>query len=352
MRLSLIAVLLLWSSLAWPQQRSDLAYSRNARSFETLQSSLLVKGMAHACLSMTLIPDSLPCQPAYTPFTKKSMLGMEVLLSNGYANLTNVQKLLDGRVSQDLVDTLFSNGQILQIEANADILFRSRYLNGRFTPATVKGFSVVRNEANPDVEIFAVEEKGFTFQSGAEIFENLYAGAQVRILSRKFIRQRFKLVELGTPAGKDLLKPKEQSATYFEPGLSYIFPVPWRPRFSLLVANLGSVSQEFQEFSVPVDPQLGFGISPPVYWGDLDLSLEYRSLSYEESDLEKLHLGSLYRFGSMSLTSGIDANGLSAGVFYALDQINSGIIFSTTRFVKADTEFFTQTVYVQLGWQI
>lgn len=299
-----------------------------------------------------IIPDGLPCNPAYTPMNTKPSLGAEILLSNGYSSLENMRKLLDSQLTQDLADTLFSKGKIIQIESNIDINFRSKYLSGQYSPTSIKGFSVIRNEANPDVDLYAVEEKGFNFQSGYEIFNNFYAGAQVRFVDRKFIRKQFKLVSLGTQEGKDLLKPKEQKATYIEPAISWTFAKAWKPRVSIMVVNLGTVSETHDELKSPMEPQVGFGFSPPVYWGDLDISIEYRSMNYDESDFDKLHIGSLYRFGSMFLTGGIDTNGISSGVYYSLDKLNAGIMYSTTRFVNDNEDFFTQTVYMQLGWQI
>jgi len=337
--------------LSLPSQAADLAFSRNARTFETQHSTLVMKGLAHSCLSILDIPDGLPCNPAMTPFNRKPVLGVEVMLSNGYPALNNVRKMLDGKITQELVDLLFAQGQITQIEANADVNFRSKYLNAQYSPISVKGFSVVRNEANPDIELYAVEEKGFTFQTGLPVFRDFYAGVQTRFLQRKFIRQRFKAVQLATQEGKDLLKPKEQSVAYVEPGMTYFLGQAWRPRLSVFVANLGFVSQEYAELSQPVEGQYALGISPPLPWGDLDLTFEYRSMNYQEEWAQRLRVGALYRFGSMYLMGGADANGFSGGVYYGLDKFNAGIMYSTTRYINED-EFYTQTVYVQLGWQI
>lgn len=333
-------------------QSSSLAFSRNARTFETQHSTLVMKGLANSCLTMPIIPDGLPCNPAMTSLNLKPSLGAEIQLSNGYSALDNVRKLIDGKITQELVDTLFAEGKIIQIEANADINFHSRYFSGQFTPISVKGFSVVRNEANPDVDLYAIEEKGFTFQSGYEVYKDFFAGLQLRTLSRKFIKQRFKLAVLGTQAGQDLLKPKEQNATYIEPGFTYFFSKDWKPRVSLFVANLGFYSQKYEELNTPVEAQVGIGISPPMTWGEMDLSLEYRSMTYEENDLKKLRFGALYHFGSMYLSGGLDSNGISGGVFYKLDKINAGIVYSTTQVTNQGESFYTQTVYVQLGWQI
>lgn len=350
-----VAVLLVFFTApsTYSQTSEDLTFSRNARTFETQHSSLIVKGMANACLTVASIPDGLPCNPALTPLNKRPNIGAELLLSNGYSALTNVQSLLNGTVNDELVDTLFSKGKIIQIEANIDINFQSRFLNAQYTPITLKGFSVVRNEANPDVQLYAVEEKGFLFQSGYELFKGFYAGAQARIVNRKFIRQRFKLVELATDTGKEKIKAKEQTATYIEPGFSYFFDTQWKLKISMFLANVGFYSKEYEELKTPVDPQFGLGISPPIGWGELNIQIEYKSLNYEEKEFShKLHLGTLYHFGSMYLSGGIDGNGVSAGVYYGLDKINAGILYSTTQLTNQDENFYTQTVYVQLGWQI
>lgn len=352
MRWQLGFVFLMFYAQLATAQTPSLAFSRNARTFELQHSTLVTKGLANACLTMPIIPDGLPCNPAMTPLKSKPSVGAELQLSNGYSSLENVRKLLNGKITQDLVDTLFSQGKIIQVEANASINFHSKYLSGQYTPLSVKGFSVVRNEANPDVDFYAIEETGLTFQTGYEVFNDLFAGVQVRAVNRKVIKQRFKLVVLGTESGQDLLKPKEQSVTYVEPGFTYFLGKAWKPRISLFFANLGYVSKKYDELPEPIEGQFGFGISPPMTWGDLDLSLEYRSMTYEERDLEKLRFGALYHFGSMYLSGGIDSHGISGGVFYGLDKINAGITYSTTQGLNQERSFYTQTVYVQLGWQL
>lgn len=339
------------SIMPWHESLAELAFSRNARTYETVHSSLVMKGVGHACLGLLVVRDSLPCNPAWTAFSKESDLGVSLLLSNGAAALDKVKPLLDKQITQEQIESLFKDSKVLQIEANADLYFRSKYLNGRFTPDTVKGFFVIRNEANPDIEIFAIEEKGFEFQSGIEVYSNLFVGAQLRFLTRNFIRRQFKLLDLATPEGSQLLRAKNQNATYLEPGVAYIFPGRWRPRVSVLMANLGWVSETFEELPNRAELQPGFGISPPLAWGTLDLTLDYRSLSFEEADLEKLRYGAAYHFGAMTLTAGLDANGLSGGVYYALLNLNAGLIYSTTKFLN-DDDYFSETVYVQLGWQI
>lgn len=330
----------------------DLAFSQNARTFETQHSSLMTKGVAHACLGLTTMPDGLPCNPASITRIKRPSFGFVALVSNGYSSVDAARKLLDNKISQDVVDSFFTKNRVLQLEGNVDLNFKSPKVNVQYTPVTLKAFSVARNEADPEVQLYVMQESGFTVQTGVELTRELSVGVQARILKRKFVRKRFKLTALGTQAGQDLLKPNEQSTTYFEPAATYEFSTTWRPRVSVMVANLGYVSQKYDDLPTPIEPQCGLAISPPLQWGDLDLTLESRSMNYLENAQKKLRAGAMYHFGSMYLTTGVDFNGLSAGVYFDVEKVNAGILYSTTRYFNDDDSFYTQTVYVQLGWLV
>ncbi len=334
-------------------QVSNLAFSRNARTFETQQASLVSKSMAFACLSLEVVPDGLPCNPAFTPLRKSAIFGVEGLLSNGYSTLSTMQKLLAGTIDQDLVNALFGPERVLQIEANAELDLVSHFLNARYTPASVKYFSVVRNEANPNVDLYAVQEDNFILQSGTEILKGFYAGIQIRNINRKFVKEQFSLLILSTDQGKLLLTPHNQQATYIEPGIAYVYDSLWRPRISAMIANLGVQRGDFTNLIEPIEGQYSLGMSPPLPWGKLDLEVDYRSMTYDEPGIgQRLHFGGLYHFGAMNLSGGIDYNGISGGIFYGLQQINAGITYSTTRVPWRSEDYFTQTVYVQFGWQI
>ncbi len=334
---------------------SELAFSRNARTFETTQSSLLAKGMAHACLT-SLLPDSLPCNPALTALIKKPRLSATGLLSNGYPTLERMKKLLGGDIQQETIDALFSSERVLQVEANAELAFSAKNLSAKYTPLAVRYFSVIRNETNPDVELYAVEEKNFTAQTGFEVLRRVYAGLQIRHVERKFIKKRFKLFDLATPAGKDLLKSQTETITYVEPGVFTALPSEWlgdwRWRGSLMLVNGGFAQEDHPDIEAAMELQGAIGFSPPMPWGKLDIEIAYRGLTAEEEASEKFRFGGMYQFGAMSVVGGVDSEGVSGGVFHGMDQLNAGIVYSTTQVPWRSLDYYAQTVYVQLGWQL
>ncbi len=54
----------------------------------------------------------------------------------------------------------------------------------------------------------------------------------------------------------------------------------------------------------------------------------------------------------MNLSFGLDNNGVSLGIFYGLEQVHSGILFSTTQLPWKEDDYFAQTVYLQAGWKL
>lgn len=332
-------------------QTPSLAFSRNARTFETQHASLLVKSLAFACLGLQEVADSLPCNPAMTSKATKGSLKAAGLISNGYSNLAKTRRLLSGNIDQPLIDDLFSDQRVLQVESSANVMFTSQYINSRYTPVSYKFFSVIRNDANPDVELFAVEEEDLAIQTGFS-YGDFDFGIELKKTDWKFIRQRFKLLSLGTQQGRDAIKPKKQTGYFIQPAINYNIPLSWSPRIAIQVVNVGTVDEKYEEFKHPTEMQFGFGITPPVPYGKLDILLDYKSLNYEEKAADKIHLGALYKYGAMNLGFGLDSNGGSIGVFYGLEQINAGILFSTTQLPWREDDYFAQTVYVQVGWQL
>lgn len=333
---------------------STSAQARTARTFETINSTLIQKSMAHSCLALTTLPDGLPCNPAMTSLAKEKTFRAQGLISDGYSSVKNLKNVVDGEVTQEMVDGFFSKERVIQIEASTDLMYRSPEMNIQLTPVALRGYSEIRNEANPDIDLYTVEEKGVRFQSGYQFSDEFLLGFQIRVLNRKVVSQKFQLFELGTEAGRSLLDPVNQSVLFLEPGAAFLLgdADTWSPRLSVMVANLGYVSQRNPMVPSSAEPQVGFGISPPVDEGHLDLTLDISSLSFHERGEEKLHLGALYKINEFYYSAGFDRHGTSAGIHYEHRHINGGLIFSTTRSLRERETFDNHNFYFQLGIQI
>jgi hypothetical protein len=105
-----------------------------------------------------------------------------------------------------------------------------------------------------------------------------------------------------------------------------------------------------------IDPEstaLGVGLNPPMRWGQLSLSIDYRQLTdLTQRDVGFMHYGSLYKYGTMSLSAGADDYGFSGGIFFSIEKLNSGILFTTTKVPWIERSSYSQTVYTQFGMEI
>jgi len=343
----LIFALLFFSTSA---QASTLSFSRNARTYETVQSSLMIKAMAHACLGLIEIQDDIPCNAALTGLNQKSAMGLKILTSNGYSTLQKTTQLLSGQIDTQLTNDLFSTSRVLQAEADANLFFQSRLLAIKYTPTAIRYYSSTRNQANPDVEVFGIRDESWVLQSGYSGWDPIHLGFRVRYTYRQYVKNRFQLLSL--PGSPSLLAVQSQKLTFFEPSVSFFLKDNLNTRFSLQAENIGTAEGPQNVISYPQNLQAGVTISPKSSWGDFDISLDYRTLTYEENDSEKLRLGAIYRFGILHVLGGMDYDGISGGIFYSLHQMNAGIIYSTNQVPWRNRDFYFQTVYVQAGWQL
>lgn len=304
-------------------------------------------------MTVQFIPDGLPCNPSLLQLLPKPHVGIDALISNGYNTLDRVTKLLGGNPDQDTLNDMFSHENVLQIEGNAELNFQSNYFAAAYTPLSVKAFGVIRNEADPEAEISAVQESNLIMQVAYSFNDTIYLGLQAKTFSRKYIKERFQFTELLTDEGKDKIKPKSQRGFNFTPAATVILPYSFKPRVALMVANIGSSFGDTDYMNDPIDVEAGAGFTIPLGWAEIDVDLDYRSLSYDEDWNERFHLGSVLRFGSMSLMSGIDNFGLSGGVYYNLEQVSAGILFTTTQIGgNASSDYYANTVYLQVGYQL
>ncbi len=345
---------LLIGSLLWvgTLHADTLAFSRNARTFELQHSSLIVKSLAHSCLALKEVHDGLPCNPGYVTKTKKAGLRIEGLLSNGYSNLSRTRRILNNQFDQDVMNDFFQDQNVLQTETFLDLMFVSSMISSRYSPISYKLFTVIRNSANPDVDLYAVEESDLLVQMGRS-WGNFDFGLEIKSTEWKFIRQRFKLLSLATQQGLNQIRPKTQTTFFLNPSISYEFKTAdWSPRVVVQGTNLGTISEAYSEFPHPAEVIVGFGVSPPIPYGVLDFLLDYKSLNFEETPGERLHFGSLYRLGAMSLGAGLDSNGSSLGIYQGLESVNAGILFTSTRQPWRTNDYYAETVSFQLGWQL
>lgn len=347
----LFLVLLIFIYLHSVSRAEDsLAYTSSARTHLANQASLLIKSVGHSCLSMTLIVDDLPCNPAFTPLAKNSSLSFQFLLSNGYSNLETTRQLFKKTADYSSLQEFLKEKPVIQIESVGEMFFRTSLVSGKYTPLNQQLFSVVRNVAYPRAALRAKDESNLVLQSGFSIQNRYFLGAKIISAKKRYIMKTFDLFDLGTESGRNLLDPQNVDVLYFEPGIGYISNNLWNFHFSAVQRGLGYSKGDGKVFEMKPQTELGFSVSPPTSWGKMQVGIDYKKLGFDDSRL--LHLGILYQLGSMTTGFGADEYGISWGVMFYLKQLYSGILFTTTRAPWNSSEFYTDTIYTQLGVEL
>ncbi len=332
---------------------SNSNLTQNARSSDYYGAGLIVKSLSYACLGLEVSTDSIDCNPAMTVLNPESHLSGSFLLANGYANAERANKILSGKLDQNMVDDLFKGERVVQSEMNLEILFKAKYFEASYVPSSLRYLTVTRNEANPDISMNLVKDEVFTAQAGYQFYNDLLFGLRTRIISRQYIKKTIHLYDLATESGKEQLKPMKENLTLLEPAATYYLPLAWRSSFTVLLANNGEISGDTDNYPVPPEAQFGFAINPPVRYGLLTLLFDYRTLNIEDTRSEdKAHWGLNYHLGNMTVASGVDVHGFSLGIFSFIKQLNTGISFSTTKSPWSDNDTYMQTVYLQMGCQL
>ena len=91
-------------------------------------------------------------------------------------------------------------------------------------------------------------------------------------------------------------------------------------------------------------------MSPPVGWGRLELGIDYQDLTGDRDPPDCVHFGALYGLGAFNFATGVDNDGVSAGVYSSIEHLGAGILYSTTRVPWSSADAYTQTMYAELTW--
>lgn len=316
-------------------------------------ANLAAKGVGYGCLTMTTIEDGLPCSAALMGQPRQSRFTAQVFLGNGYQLAKQAEQLLGGNVSQDFIRGLFAENQIMEAEANAELVFQTRYFGLSFAPYRLNYFSRVRNAVYPVVDVLAFLERNFTLQTGFGVGHGIFLGLQGRLVNRQFIQTSFSVFDLATDSEQKILKPKTQNGFLIEPSLAYFMDAAWAPRISLAVTNLGFFDQSHPEFSNNAIPQIGVGVQPPFRYGILELGLDYRDDSRLDGWTEKFLPGASFRMGAMQLVASMNARNMNGGVLFSMNPMRVGIVYNSTRVPGTPQDAaYAQTVYTQFGFEM
>lgn len=313
----------------------------NSRSVMGQSSSLLIKGMGGACLAMENLVDSMPCNPAFVSKEKNPRLLGNLMISNGYDNLDKVRILLNQKPGLDSARSLLQGKQPLDIEFQSGVTFFSNKLNGMYQIGHSQLYSNMVGDVNPNIQLMTYSGENLVLQWGNEFQPNIFFGLTGRYSNIKFINKSFQLFDVATEEGKNLLDPVTRSFVSFDTGFGYKTS---NFTFSYLIRGFSEPQIEALGLGEP-DHQVGLVYTPmnDIDAGKIDLLLDFKK--------KLVNAGIKYEYGVMSLVGGLNDYGSSAGMFFFIKKMFSGIVFSNTHLPWKKNES-VNSVFTQFGIQI
>ncbi len=320
--------------------------------FDSLQYSLGARGVGQACLTMSNLGDSVPCQPALLAKRTKGNFMAQAAFGNSYEAIENANHLLNKDVDATFMKSMFEQNRIMEMQANGELVFLAPHFSAQFIPYQISYTSVIRNKSYPVVALHALQSRIWAVQTGWALNEEIAVGAEASFNERKFIHTEFDAFEAAAEDGERFLKPRTQNSALFEPGIIYSPNLAWRPKLSAKIEGIGHYNHHYDELQDEPGINVGIGATPPLRWGRLELGIDYRKNPNSNYFLESLHAGVSYQFGHMTAVSGLSSTSATAGIMFGLDSIRAGIIYSSTRIPFADDVEYAQSIYSQFGLQI
>jgi hypothetical protein len=338
MRSLLTAAALLSASVAHAMPMQS-AFTGLPSRFESLELTAGSRALGETCLSRATMPDGTVCDPAFLGEAEGNSLLGRLFLGNGYAAVSTANQFIYSPISKDFLKELFEQRNTTSLEANVGLVFTGRHFSAGFAPYRVQYYSEVHNPGDPVIAVHAAVERSFSLAGGGslgdwfgESLRDFSAGARLRVLDRRYVHSQFSMVQVMIQSPGELVPVHAQRALLLDPAVGYVARrLPWRPRLSLGVSNLGKSWPDDPLYRDRVDAAVGIGAEPPVGFGSLRLGLDAVELVHGTGALERLRAGASYRFGILEGMAGATRNAATFGMQFTMQVLTVGIVYESQR---------------------
>ncbi len=306
--------------------------------FETEELTIGSRALGEICYSRLRMPNGTVCNPAFLAQpTESSLLGF-VFFGNGYAALSTANQFIFQPITSQFLQTLFQQQNVTSLDANAALVFTTRYFSAEFLPYRVQFVSEVQNPNFPVIDIHAAIEKSLVFSGGIPgevISPNLRewsAGLRVSLIQRDYVNGSFSLFDAISTDPRVLLPAVSQQAVLFAPTVAWVpAAAPWHLHASVGAENLGRDFPQDPAFPDTADLVAGIGVEPPVPLGTLSIGLDLVQLINGPDFLSRFRLGASYKLGILEMMAGANENAVTAGLQFSFQVIQVGIVYEFMR---------------------
>ena len=316
------------------------------------ESGVSIEALGQSCYAISDAQDVLPCSSGYIAQERRAGFSAQVFLGNNVGYLSNVTELLNGTANSQAVHDLFSHHETAELTSALNAGYLANQYGIEITPLRITYVTLFQNRSLPQVQLFAALEESARAQYGTYLGEDIYWGAQLRYLHRRFIANDFFLTDILTEAGAEILTPHEQNSIFLEPSLLYAPQNDWHPSVSFSVMNTGLTDRGISGLALLPQYHFDVGVAPRCSWGDLGLGLDFLLDSNSENSLSAVTLGASYRFGILKLMGSVARNATGFGFIVADDIWSVGISYANQILVDTIGDKFNERkIYLMVGVQ-
>lgn len=324
-RVSLILLLGLFLSSfkAWAMLSGEDSVRR------PLPLGVLQTVLGSACNAVPATSQSLPCHPADLSLEESTQFVGNFYLGEDYRRANKYRMDLKHERKIELVEDLVNGKPTLRAQSQAALWAKTRKYSLSLVPMHINYASRTRNHVYPMVDLHVAQERSLQGQFGHN-FEGeagqLLLGAQLRLVDRKYIHQDFELFEV--IAQPEVLQIHREKNLYFEPGFIWVGDQSLRPRVAVHLLNWGIPLESSQNKKSPykgASVQTGFGISPPIHVGKLNLGVNLNFAENEWSNRVRWAL--TYGLGLVQTVFAYSEKDYAVGIFSHFHSLRVGVAY-------------------------
>lgn len=317
-------------------------------------SSFMTQAMGQTCYAFDLPSDTLPCNPAFMARERERQFKANLFFGNNIRYAKEASDLLQGSANDETVRNLFRQRESSELETAADIAFLTETMGFAIQPVRLNYYTLFRNQALPEVTLFASREESLRAQFASYMDRDLYWGVQIRYLHRKYIAQDFFLTDALAQDGSKLFEPEEQNVLFLEPSLLYANDEHWlRPQLSASLTNWGFADRKSTAYKSSPQFHVSGAVVPDFGPGKWGFGFDAFWDNQVDTALEPLSLGTYYEIGILRVFGSVAQKSSGLGFGASVGDFNLGLAYSdkTVENTFGDKATYRR-VYMLLGVEI
>ncbi|WP_374029986.1 hypothetical protein [Bdellovibrio bacteriovorus] len=304
----------------------------------------LSRSLGSACYTLDSVQRGLPCNPAAIAKERKPRFDLDLFLGSDIQNIKDSENLLNGHDEEGTVARLLARRDSIDGEISLEASFQSSNWGVSVEPYRLVSITRIENPALPMMDMVIAEEKSVKGQIGSYVYDNFYAGLQLRYTHVKFIGEYFAISEAFAGDKAELFSTRTQELFYVEPGFLYAWEnLAWQPQISAMLSQWGVTSEKSDEY--PITPQglLGASVKPLVPLGLFEVGIQFEVNSETKNARDAFRAAFSYQLGILQAVLSVSEYDHSAGFLVGYKHFTGGLTY------WSEQERESRAVFIQLG---